>query len=61
MPDFANDEPVYCPLTYTVEIPSSAPWITQTATKTLSWQTNDNSYSSATYEIKIIAESPDGG
>lgn len=46
VPDFVNDEPVYCPLTYTVEIPPSAPWITQTATKTLSWYTDDNAYAS---------------
>ena len=57
---FGNDEPDFCPLTYTIDIPAAEPWITEIAERTVAWQTNDNTFASETYTVSVTATGPEG-
>ena len=59
MPVFGNDESIYCPLIYTIDIPVATPWITEIAERTVEWQTDGNAFASATYSITVTATGPD--
>ena len=37
VPVFGNDEPVFCPLTYTIDIPVLTPWMTEISERTVEW------------------------